>query len=343
MNPYVTPSPPSAARRLGPRTPAPFSRFPFTLIELLTVIAVLAALVSLLLPALRNARERGQRLTCLSNQRQMGMAFFSFESDYGRLPNLKFAHGTFQTLEGQPWLNTSPTVDIYQNYTGTEEYRIFLAEHVRAKIGSLQNGKHIYIEDRYGGSVLRCPAAELNADAHLYDDGGGYGEFYKWGKFQMDLLPLGANILYWTTTSTGAYFPEYIPWRRTAGVERTREVALVGEVSRIGSTPQGSNNHRGQGLNVVWFDGSGEWVPLERTVQAGFELWAGSNRFGDTGIFQYRIASARYAQVGGGFRIQNFGTYLGNGCMNRNYPDQVQTHLDMIRLMGYAREVNFPP
>lgn len=322
---------------------SPSSASRFTLVELLVVVAIIGVLASLLLPSLQAARERGQRLTCLSNQRQMGVAFFYFESDYGRLPNLKFAHGTFQTLEGQPWLNTSPTVNIYANYTGTEEYRIFLTDHLRAKIGSLQSGKHIYIEDRYTTSVLRCPAAELNAQAHLYDDGGGYDEFYKWGKFQMDLLPLGANILYWTTTSTGAYFPEYIPWRRTASVERPREVVLAGEVSRIGTTRQGSNNHRGRGLNVVWFDGGGEWIPYEQTVAAGFELWAGSNRFGDPGIFQYRIASARYAQVGGGFRIQNFGVFLGNGCMNPNYPDQVQTHLDMIHKMGYAREINFPP
>ncbi len=75
----------------------------------------------------------------------------------------------------------------------------------------------------------------------------------------------------------------------------------------------------------------------------GFELWAGSNRFGDPGIFEYRIASARYAQVGGGFRIQEFGVFSGNGRMNPGYPDQVQDDLTRIRKMGYARQVNVPP
>jgi len=53
----------------------------FTLIELLVVIAVIALLIAILIPVLNLARERAQRTVCLSNLRQLTLAWVLYADD----------------------------------------------------------------------------------------------------------------------------------------------------------------------------------------------------------------------------------------------------------------------
>jgi prepilin-type N-terminal cleavage/methylation domain-containing protein len=55
----------------------------FTLIELLVVIAIIAILAALLLPALAAAKRKAQRINCISNIKQVGIAFRLWEGDNG--------------------------------------------------------------------------------------------------------------------------------------------------------------------------------------------------------------------------------------------------------------------
>ncbi|HEY3243218.1 MAG TPA: DUF1559 domain-containing protein [Phycisphaerae bacterium] len=58
----------------------------FTLIELLVVIAIIALLVSILLPSLNRAREQARATVCLSNMKQVALAFFIYAHEYRYIP-----------------------------------------------------------------------------------------------------------------------------------------------------------------------------------------------------------------------------------------------------------------
>lgn len=65
----------------------------FTLVELLVVIAIIAILAAILFPVFAQARMRANTVRCISNLRQLALAFQQYTQDNGgRMPPVGWEH-----------------------------------------------------------------------------------------------------------------------------------------------------------------------------------------------------------------------------------------------------------
>lgn len=69
----------------------------FTLIELLLVISIIAILVGMLLPVLNRVKEKSHIISCLNNEKQIGVGFVSYGNDFSGWGPA----GSFYKIDGQ--------------------------------------------------------------------------------------------------------------------------------------------------------------------------------------------------------------------------------------------------
>jgi prepilin-type N-terminal cleavage/methylation domain-containing protein len=165
-----------------------FQKRGFTLVELLVVIAIVAVLLGVMLPAVSKARHEAWKLSCLSNQRQIGAAIANYAmSNKGAVPTnshnpnlVNATRGPFRPVGGASAFYTMETsgsaMRFDKGFLGVDDFTwtglgmLWVSDYVPFDLGS--------------GKVFWCPAERVG----LYSgsvSGFGSGPGYYWSQYSV--------------------------------------------------------------------------------------------------------------------------------------------------------------
>lgn len=138
------------------------SRKGFTLIELLVVIAIIAILAAILFPVFAKAREKARQASCLSNEKQIGLAWMMYLSDWDNMFPVK------DDLQIMPsaWL---PAWNEYYPDYPSHEWPALVAPYLGKPVDASKNNAQ---------NIFCCPSHPTYHQVESGDDGEAW---YYWG------------------------------------------------------------------------------------------------------------------------------------------------------------------
>lgn len=207
----------------------------FSLVELLVVVAVIALLISVLLPSLAGARSTARAATCVANQRQLGLGWSLYANCYQDRA-MPLAYWSAQDIGTGPqvfWWGTHGT-----SATPPDHSRGFIAPFLDASLAAR--------------SVFECPDQP-------------WGSYRPQGPSRTVTSTYGYNGYYLSPAKTPGWGEAigFRPWRRVSSVDRPCEVLVFADTLLPGSTP--SNTAL---LDPPFLFDGGEWIANDSPTTA---------------------------------------------------------------------------
>ena len=235
----------------------------FTLVELLIVVAIIAILASLLLPALRSALNKGKAITCLSGMKQLGLASQNYLDQYNDTIFVMTSDWEHIYYDGssQNYMDLS---QIARDATGLKNSvckkdagwgRIWVPQKNICSVIAPDMPRGRTPSTAWYNAVSLCSISEANCSGHLY-----YFYFYTMVTSSNLLLTNSGNLYH--KTSRLRQPSESLFW--SEGAEQLKKDHPLGDLSK-NNKPYGFWRH-GNRTNVLFLDGHAGSVGTKQTV-----------------------------------------------------------------------------